>query len=349
MEYFSIGSINIPISWIAFFTAALFLEWFSRKRDDSYSKSLDRLFWIYLAVWKGSYILFFWDSFIQAPMSLLYFDGGIKGHIAAVLVLCIFIWNKRNSLPITELWQLWLRFLAIYQVVFTVFTQQWLLAAVWSILLVALIWKGYQQIWFLQALLLMWQYTWSDGLLISFGLFLVMMIVASEKAQQKQFIALALIAALSGVLFSEMQFNRKSEAKELIQFSLETTSGQIYDVRERQNKVTVVNFFATWCPPCKAEMPHLQSFAERLPEGVELIGINLTARDDGEEALKHFIEQYNVTYPILLDETDEVGTDFQILSIPTTVILDENGREVERIVGPVSEGVLDKLVERYAD
>ncbi|MGM9950379.1 MAG: TlpA family protein disulfide reductase [Lysinibacillus sp.] len=349
MEYFSIGSINIPISWIAFFIAAVSLDWIGRKLDDSYKKSLDTLFWLYIFIWKGSYVLFFWDAFIQAPMSLLYFDGGVKGHIASILVLSMYVWKQRQSLSIPAMWQLWLRFLAIYQVVFTLFTQQWLLAALWILLLVVGTWKGHQLIWFLQVLLLIWQYTWSDGIFISFGVFLLLKVVISEQAQQKQFIALGFIAGLIGILLGDLQLDRKREATEMTEISLETTTGEVYDVQERGNNITIVNFFATWCPPCKAEMPHLQSFAERLPENVALIGVNLTARDDGEEALSTFIEQYNVTYPILLDDTDRAGTDFKVLTIPTTVILDKDGREVERIVGPVSEDVLHKMVERYTD
>jgi thiol-disulfide isomerase/thioredoxin len=347
MEYFSVGTINIPIVWLAFFTAAVSLEWISRRIDDSSKKNLDTLIWIYLAIWKGSYVLFFWDSFIQAPMSLLYFDGGIKGHMIAVLVLGLYVWKKRKSLSTTVIWQLWLQFLAIYQVVFTLFTQQWILAAVWSILLAALIWKGYQQIWFLQALLLMWQYTWGDGLLISFGVFFLLKVLTNQQEQQKQFLALGLVAGLTGMLLTDIQLDRESEATERSEISLKTTAGDHYNVQERGNRLTIVNFFATWCPPCKAEMPHLQSFAEQLPDGVELIGINLTARDNGEEALKNFMEKYNVSYPILLDETDRVGTDFKVLSIPTTVIINENGQEVERIVGPVSESVLGRLVEKH--
>lgn len=347
MEYFSIGSLTIPVAWMAFFAAALSLEWYGRRLDDSYKNSLDRIFWIYIAIWKGSYVLFFWKAFLQAPMSLLYFDGGIWGHLAAGLAVCLYVFQKRQSLSIPVLWQLWLRFLAIYQVVFTLFTQQWLLAALWIVLLIAMVWKGNRFVWFLQALLLLWQYAWSEGILIAFCLFFLLQLAVSERAQQKQYIALGLIAGLSGGMQGDVQVNGKKEAAETAEISLETTTGELYDVQQEGNNLTIVNFFATWCPPCKAEMPHLQSFAERLPEDVALIGVNLTARDDGEGALKRFMEEYNVSYPVLLDETDRTGSDFKVLSIPTTVILDRDGREVERIVGPVSESTLDKLVERY--
>ena len=93
-------------------------------------------------------------------------------------------------------------------------------------------------------------------------------------------------------------------------------------------------------------MPHLQSFAENLSDDVQLIGVNLTARDNGERALRQFIEEYDVTYPILLDVDDTYGDAYGVLSMPTTVILKER-KESERIVGPVSEETLRKLVKQF--
>lgn len=94
-------------------------------------------------------------------------------------------------------------------------------------------------------------------------------------------------------------------------------------------------------------MPHLQKFADNLPHGVELIGINLADRDHGPEALQAFMSKYNVTYPILLDERDDFGQAYRIKAIPTTVILNEEGQELERIIGPVSEQRLHELAKKY--
>lgn len=75
--------------------------------------------------------------------------------------------------------------------------------------------------------------------------------------------------------------------------------------------------------------------------------MNLTDRDNGEQALANFMETYEVTYPILMDETDEVGTAFRVMSIPTTVLLNAQGEELERIVGPVSEEGLRQLIKKH--
>ena len=94
-------------------------------------------------------------------------------------------------------------------------------------------------------------------------------------------------------------------------------------------------------------MPHLQAFQDKLPETVELVGVNLAARDDGKQALQNFLAQYNVTYPMLVDGEDQAGKAFSVLTIPTTVLLNAQGEELYRIVGPLSEATLQQLVERY--
>ncbi|MCH7321898.1 TlpA family protein disulfide reductase [Solibacillus sp. MA9] len=91
-------------------------------------------------------------------------------------------------------------------------------------------------------------------------------------------------------------------------------------------------------------MPHLQSFATKLSENSQLIGVNLTKRDHGEEALQKFVEKFSITFPILLDVDDIFGESYGVISIPTTVVL-KDGVEIHRFVGPVSEQQLRKLVE----
>ncbi|WP_332649061.1 TlpA family protein disulfide reductase [Lysinibacillus sp. 54212] len=347
MDYLSIGSISVPIAWIAFFVAAFVSDWRSKQLDPNTKKVLDSLLWIYIALWKGSYIVFFWEMFIESPLSLLYFDGGLKGHILALIVLCIHIWLRREHVSIVDLWSVWLKFIAVYQMIFAGFTEQWLLASLWVGFFILLKWKKYSLLWMVGWLLLLWQYTWSASIVIAFSLFFVVFILNKSNEQRKQFIAFALIIGLIGFSMNDFRLKQKIEAQEYIDIALETTAGEVYDLKQQSNDFTVVNFFATWCPPCNAEMPHLQAFANDLPQGVELIGVNLTARDNGQEALDEFLEKYEVTYPILMDRDDTVGKSYQVITIPTTVILDRDGNEVERIVGPVSQSSLEKLIEKY--
>ena len=85
MTYITLGQFSIPIAWIAFFIAILYSDFRNKNKDDHTDKIISRLFWFYVLIWKLSYILFSWESFVQAPMSILYFDGGLKGNILAFM------------------------------------------------------------------------------------------------------------------------------------------------------------------------------------------------------------------------------------------------------------------------
>lgn len=79
MTYLTLGQFSIPISWLAFLLAIIYSDFRNNNKDDTTNKILNRLLWSYLIVWKFSYILFAWSSFRLSPISLLYFDGGLKG------------------------------------------------------------------------------------------------------------------------------------------------------------------------------------------------------------------------------------------------------------------------------
>lgn len=342
MNYLSVGSMTIPIAFIAFFIAAFVSDWRSKHLEANTKRILDSLLSVYIAVWKGSYILFFWEMFIESPFSLLYFDGGLKGHMLSLIVLCILIWMRRERVSIGDLWGVWLRFVAVYQIIFTGLTENWTLFCLWIIVFILLEWKKYSLLWVAQWLLLLWQYSFKDAIVVAFSFFFVLVVINIPNKQRKQIVALALVIGLFGLLFNNVQLKQDIAAKEYVDLSLETIEGELYDLKQQDNSLTIVNFFATWCPPCNAEMPHLQAFAQDLPAGVELIGVNLTARDNGQKALEEFLDKYEVSYPILLDKEDRIGKSFQVISIPTTIILDAKGQEIERIIGPVSQNSLEK-------
>lgn len=342
MTYLTIGQYSIPISWIAFFLAIIYCDYRNNNKVDVTNKALQRLLWVYLLVWKFSYILFAWSSFCQSPISLLYFDGGLKGHLLALLMLTVLLVKDHRVINWEVGWKYWARFIAVSQLISFSFTEQWLLAIVWLILLIIIEWKWQLWILFAQWTFLLWIAGWIDALVIAHALVLLSILI---KQKNKHHITAVIILSLLAVALTDIR--TPSSATERLPIDLMTTTNERYILAEQEQQLTVANFFATWCPPCQAEMPHLQRFAENLPNGVELIGINLTDRDNGPEVLQHFMEKYKVTYPILLDERDDFGQAFRILAIPTTVLLDAEGQELERIVGPVSEQVLRDIIKKY--
>ncbi|WP_241535816.1 peroxiredoxin family protein [Indiicoccus explosivorum] len=128
-------------------------------------------------------------------------------------------------------------------------------------------------------------------------------------------------------------------------FSLETLSGDSVKLSDYRGQKVVLNFWASWCEPCKKEMPEMQNFYESLPEGadVEILAVNLTDKDDGLDKIQEFVEEYEMTFPVPLDESGNVSETYGVLAIPTTFLIDEEGRLQTQIRGPVDEEMLREL------
>ncbi|MFJ7889375.1 redoxin domain-containing protein [Lysinibacillus xylanilyticus] len=136
-------------------------------------------------------------------------------------------------------------------------------------------------------------------------------------------------------------------------FTLTSLDGKDVTLSELRGKKVVLNFWATWCPPCKAEMPHMQNYYEQYAkkDNVEIIAVNLThaerdVTDDAKvDSVMTFRDSYNLTFPILLDPKNSVGEDYQILTIPTTYFIDSNGYIQRAIKGPMNVEMLKQYVE----
>ncbi len=128
-------------------------------------------------------------------------------------------------------------------------------------------------------------------------------------------------------------------------FELTTLSGEPIRLSELQGKKVILNFWATWCPPCKAEMPHMQNFYEEYAEteNVEIVAVNLTS-GDREASVEAFVKDYGLTFPIPMDVEGEVGQKFQAVTIPTSYIIDTNGLIQHKIVGPMDENMMQDFV-----
>lgn len=337
MTAITIGQLQIPIAWLAFFAAMLYSD-IRTKGDASTGKHIERAVMYYVVSWKLSYIVVSWSDFVQAPLSLLYFDGGQVGHVLALLFVLLYLAKHRRDVQMDELLHYWARFAAVFLVVTQLLEQQWLFAAVAAVLLL-ITEKNHVPLALIAQLAL---FGAVQGFTASSTIVHIAAVAILLFKGGRQHIALVLIAVLVAVMVGDAEREIETTARPTL--DLPTVDGAPY---VREQPITVVNFFATWCPPCKAEMPHLQSFAENIPPGVELVGVNLTKRDDGLQALEQFLDEYDVTYPVLLDAEDAAGKGFDVMSIPTTVFLNADGEELERIVGPVSEQRLKRQLQRY--
>ncbi|WP_255507901.1 peroxiredoxin [Lysinibacillus sp. BW-2-10] len=130
------------------------------------------------------------------------------------------------------------------------------------------------------------------------------------------------------------------------EFTLSDMNGDPINLSDLRGKIVILNFWATWCPPCRAEMPHMQSFYEKNKDnGVEIIAVNLTALDEGKQAVEKFVNEYGLTFPVVLDENGSVGKLYEILTIPTSYIIDAEGRIFQKFVGSMDEQIMEDMIK----
>lgn len=129
-------------------------------------------------------------------------------------------------------------------------------------------------------------------------------------------------------------------------FQLKTLDDADVKLSDLRGKKVILNFWATWCPPCKAEIPHMQNFYVSSDKSkVEILAINLTTSEKNPKNVKGFVKDRNVTFPVLLDQDGDVGVQYQAITIPTSYLIDSQGIVRKKIVGPMDKDMMNQLIE----
>jgi cytochrome c biogenesis protein CcmG, thiol:disulfide interchange protein DsbE len=117
-------------------------------------------------------------------------------------------------------------------------------------------------------------------------------------------------------------------------FSLETLSGETVSLSDFRGQVVLINYWATWCNPCRAEMPLLQRYADRYQKDLVVLAVN-----DGEpvDQVKSFVKELNLALPILLDPSETVTQQYRIRGFPTTMFVDQDGKIRYQHIGILNE------------
>jgi peroxiredoxin len=129
-------------------------------------------------------------------------------------------------------------------------------------------------------------------------------------------------------------------------FSLPTSSGEIITLSDLRGQAVLINLWATWCPPCRAEMPAIEKvYNEYKDEGFVVLAINMTHQDDPFN-IAPFVAEHGLTFPILLDETGATARAYQLRSLPSSFFIGRDGIINEVVIGgPMAEALLRTKVE----
>lgn len=137
---------------------------------------------------------------------------------------------------------------------------------------------------------------------------------------------------------SEVQFGA-SKGDTAYDFYLEDMDGNFVSLSDFRGKKVFLNFWASWCPPCRVEMPHLQEFAEE-NEDVVVLGVNVTSSESSLDDVKGFVDEFGLTFPNLYG-TDDITYLYYVESLPTSYFIDSNGVVNESVIGPVTKDILE--------
>jgi peroxiredoxin len=154
---------------------------------------------------------------------------------------------------------------------------------------------------------------------------------------------------------TQPQRDRSDEIK-APNFKLATIEGEEFYLSDFDGKVVMLNFWGTWCPPCRKEIPDLINLHKKYnKEGLEIVGITLSSGSASD--IKKFVDEKSINYTVLTDignsETQQVTLEYsqaigqQISSIPTTLVIDREGYIVKGYLGPRSEEVFYNDLKEY--
>jgi peroxiredoxin len=130
-------------------------------------------------------------------------------------------------------------------------------------------------------------------------------------------------------------------------FSLTDLNGETVKLSDYRGKKVLLNFWATWCPPCKAEMPYMQKFYEQYKsEGFEVLAVNSTVTEKSRDDVGRFVEEYGLTFSIPMDEKNQVSSNYEILAYPTSFFIDSDGVIRSVAIGGMTEEFLEKELKK---
>ncbi len=132
--------------------------------------------------------------------------------------------------------------------------------------------------------------------------------------------------------FTSLKMSRLPAGSQAMPFELTALDGTVVKLSDLAGKVVLVNFWATWCGPCKEEMPSLARLQQQLdPKRFVLLTVTTDLQRQG---IAQFLSHAGVTVPVLFDEDQEVSRSFMVRGLPTTVIIAQDGMLAGRAVGP---------------
>ncbi len=151
--------------------------------------------------------------------------------------------------------------------------------------------------------------------------------------------------------YSKMRINPIKGNKKAPDFSLKDLNGKEVAIKQFRGKVVFLNFWATWCGPCKEEMPSLEFLRQQF-KAKNFVLLTISVDYEGKKPIQEFMNKHQYTFPVLVDAKGETLDLFEVKGIPTTFLIDKKGKMVGKAIGPRDwksveiVSLLDLLIEK---
>ena len=162
-------------------------------------------------------------------------------------------------------------------------------------------------------------------------------------------VSLCVFFAITLTISSQANPRQKARSAAAPGFTLDTMGGVAIRLTDYRGSYVVINFWATWCPPCRAEIPELKALRDDIVSGknevpMVLLSINQTASEDGLASVERFIKKHSIEFTVLLDGRNKITNLYGIRGIPTTFILDREGNILARRTGVISRAWIKGVI-----
>lgn len=131
-------------------------------------------------------------------------------------------------------------------------------------------------------------------------------------------------------------------------FELTSLTGDTVKLSDYRGKTVMLNFWASWCPPCRVEMPHMETYYQEYKEeeNIEILAVNMTTLERGsKEKVAEFVDKHHLTFPILMDEEGDIMDLYKVMVYPTTYIVNPEGIITDKVMIPLDVDVIKWLIE----
>lgn len=155
---------------------------------------------------------------------------------------------------------------------------------------------------------------------------------------------LYILIIISFVLSTNILFANTSDNKKAPDFALKTLEGKVVKLSDYKGKIVIIDFWATWCPPCRKGIPDLIELQKTYSKDLVIIGISLDQERTLKD-LKPFIENYKINYPVVLGDEKVVKNYGGVNAIPTSFIVDQKGFIIDSHVGLVPKAVYEDKIK----